>query len=263
MKMYCDDNIEFVIAKYKDGLSTRKISEISGISKTTITKWISNAGISRTNSEARGGGINVENKAIELYRTGIGCNEIAKQLGITPTTVYKWLNKSDIKIRTLSEAQSLRSEQGRQPIRGVRSIVKTKFGNIRADSVYEAARILQLENNCDIVNIYRYKGSIDYGLNKKYSPDLVVEYISGLKIVEEIKPLFQINRDDVIEKAVAARLILGEDILYQFITQNDIDFNIPLNDKLIFSSINDANRFKRALKTAKSQSKNKYKYENN
>ena len=225
------ETVESAIAKYKDGDSTRKIASELSVARASVTKWISDAGISRTSSTARGGGYDIELKSVELYKTGIGANEIAKQLGVTSTAIYRWLNKHGIKIRTTSEAQSLRAQQGRQPIRGIRSVVKTKFGEIRADSVYEAARILQLENNKEVTNVYRYSGAIDYGENRKYTPDLVVEYSSGLTTVEEIKPLFQVDRDDIIEKANAARLKLGDDISYKFITQNDIDFNLSNQDE--------------------------------
>lgn len=254
-----DAYVDQAIELYKSGLSSSAIaSKLGGVSKSTVKRWISDAGIARTVSEARGATEEKKKAAVDLYNSGIGAYDIARQLGVTNRGVYGWITEAGVKIRSKSEAQSFRAEQGRQPIRGVRSILETRFGDIRADSVYEAARIKQLEMDHNISNVNRSTDKIKWGNNKTYTPDLIVTTKNGDVTVEEIKPTFQINRSDVLEKAEAARLKFGENVSYKIVSTEDLSsgFDLLANDAGIkFFSDEDSKRFKKALATAKSMTK--------
>lgn len=250
------DDISVAIALYNNGMSSLQIAQKFGYAKSTILHWLRNFGVARrTISESMGTTPEQINKALKMYNDGFGAKTIAKALEVSSTTIYGWLRNNSIKIRNRSESQSIRAEQGRQPIRGVRSIVKTRFGDIRADSVFEAVRIQQLEAQ-NVKRIIR-ASRIPFG-DKFYTPDLLVEYQNGNIIVEEIKPLFQIKNQEVLNKKKAAKEFYGDDIEYRIVTEEIIGeegFQNIDKSKLKFFDEKDKSRFNRALNTARSQIK--------
>jgi transposase len=244
---------------YISGLSSLAISKrVSGASLATIKRWVSDEGIQRSVSEARGGTKEKRAAAADLYKTGLGAFEIARKLGVTNHAIYGWLSDAGVEIRSKSEAQAFRAAQGRQPIRGVRSTIETKWGSILTDSLFEAARLRQLEADDSVADVRRATESIPWGDGQRYTPDLVVASKDGTVRVEEIKPAFQMERADVLAKAEAARLALGKDISYRLVSTDDLASGFALLDPskgIRFASDEDADRFKRALATAKSATK--------
>lgn len=248
---------ELAVAMYGRGASSATVAKAMGnVSLATVKRWVSDAGAQRTGSEARGGTKENRAEAVRLYAEGLGAFEIADRLGVSNRGVYNWLRDAGVEIRSLSEAQALRAAQGRQPIRGVRSTVSTKWGDIRADSVYEAARLRQLETDGDVESVARATEAIQWGDNQRYTPDFLVTMKDGGIRVEEVKPTFQQGRDDVVAKAEAAREALNsEDVDYRMVVTEDLASGfIALRDMdgLSFASDADRARFKRALATAKS-----------
>jgi len=243
-----DDAIEL----YKGGMSLKSVGKQLGVSPNSVLNWLSAAGVkTRNTADLNTTNKDIKNKAISLYQEGMSTIETGKKIGVAGTSVTRWIKEAGLVPRGHSEAASLLYDSGKTKTGGVRSIVKTiKFGDIRADSTYEAARIIQLDKNPDVIYISRYKGSIVYGNGKRYHPDLYVKYADGTRVVEEIKPVFRENDNDVIEKANAARELLGDDVSYKIITQIDIDFNIG-EDNIIFTNEDEKLRFKKALLSAK------------
>jgi hypothetical protein len=241
------------IEMYASGLSSIEISKKLGVVKQTILNWVSSSGLQiRTNAESHGITEDKINQAIELYKTGISLKEVGKNIGVDATTVHRWVKEAGID-RNLSQAQSIRAEDGRSNQGGIKSVVKTRFGDLRSDSMYESARIIQLSKNPEVISLERYKGSIEYGDGKHYNPDFFITMEDGTKIVEEIKSHRQTQRDPrVIEKADAARAKLGDLATYHIVTEHDIDFGINENNpELQFNNESDRNRFKAALVSAR------------
>ena len=76
------------------------------------------------------------------------------------------------------------------------------------DSSWELARMKFLDQCEDVKHYRRQPVQIPYSLNGKahyYRPDLLVEYMSGLHVLEEIKPAPMLDRPEVKAKFQAAR----------------------------------------------------------
>lgn len=244
------------IELYKNGMSTRDVAKEIGVNKSSVTRWVNKYNIARTTAEHYGITISIIEDVLKEYNKGYGARTISKNLGISDTSIYRILKDNGIDIRSLKDAQSLRAEQGRQPIWGIRSKIKTRFGNIRADSVYEAARISQLNLDDNVSFVSRAK-RIPFG-NGFYTPDLLVEYVDGTKIVEEIKPTYRLNLDEVIRKKESAINYYGGDIEYKIVTENEIGidgFDSIDIDQVEHNNDSDRDRFIKAIRTAKSQIK--------
>lgn len=253
------DLIDKGLKLYKEGKSLREIASILGVNKSSVNRWVIKEGIIRTYQEAKGVSLEDVEIAIDAYKKGLSLKLSGELIGVSDTAVLRWLEEKNIPIRSKSESQSKRANEGRQPIRGIRLYLKKDEKEIRADSIYEAARIIQLINDENIKDVERYNGSILLPNGKRYSPDLILTLKNGHKIVEEIKPDFQKENEDVLFKAKSAQELLSKDnIEYRIITETIIGrgaFELLKNTNVRLENKDDYERYNRALNTAINQTK--------
>lgn len=95
---FSQDEIKTIIAAYQTGtISTLKLAEEYGCSKTTISKLLKQHNIEVTNTKAQ---IKLDTKrVISMYAGMCTTEEIAKQFGVSPSTINKCLRKNGVKIR--------------------------------------------------------------------------------------------------------------------------------------------------------------------
>ena len=254
---YGNEIKEKVIDFYKKGYSSKDIEVATGIHSSRVLSWVDEAGLKRTISESKilyGEDIP---KVIELYKQGKNTTEISRELNLAPSSVARWVKEAGI-TRSNSEVQSILAELGKTNVLGVQSKVSTKFGTIPADSAYEAVRIKQLEADPNIIGIKRAT-RIPFGENKHYIPDIEIKYKDGSTVIEEIKPVYKLGDEKVVEKEKAARKFYKDkDIEYRVISENDIGVDTFRNiniDDFKFGSEEIKSRFLGAIKKAQFKTK--------
>jgi transposase len=88
---HSEEDKQGALDAYKKGMTPKEISELTGISKGTISSWISVAGISRKTTM-----LTAPDKVksiIALSSQGTSTAEISRRLGLSDTTVRNWLHK--------------------------------------------------------------------------------------------------------------------------------------------------------------------------
>lgn len=252
--------VEKGLILYENGKTLREISKLLNVSKASVNRWVKKYGKIRSNKEINCITLDDIEKCVKAYQSGISLNLSGELIGVSGTTVRRLINERNIHIRNASESQSIRAIEGRQSIRGIRLFLKTKNGEIRADSIYEAARIVQLLSDINVKKVERYNKFILLPNGKRYNPDLFITLNDGTEIVEEVKPFFQKEREDVIFKANAAKeFLLTENIQYRIITEYIIgheNFLLLKNTNIRLYNHNDHIKYERAIKTAICQIRN-------
>lgn len=236
-----------------DGKSSYEISKILNVSRPAISRWIKKRGLTRDKYSIHGTTEDDRKKAVKMYADGVGTKTIARNIGVVNSTISAWLRHQNVSMRSMSEAQSMRASQGRQPIRGVRSSVTTRFGVIRADSVFEAARICQLDGLDSVTSISRAKDAVEWLPGHRYTPDLMVQH-GGCIVIEEVKPSYRRYCDEVTKKEAAAReFFKHHGWRYEIVTEKEMGiaaFDAIDIKKISFNNDTDKKRFFGALRTA-------------
>ena len=166
----------------------------------------------------------LKQKANDLYlNEKLNCHEISRILKVNRATINAWIKVK----RSQSEIQTLIILKNGQPItKGKRGFIKTQFGEIFFGSSWEEDRIKQHLSDDEVVFISRCKECIPYILDNKthrYIPDLYIEYRTGEKIVEEIKPFALLDKFNNSYKIDAAKdFYKNTDIIYRIITEEII-----------------------------------------
>jgi transposase len=218
-----DEMIARGIKLYEAGYSTGEIGRQLGVAGNTVLRWAAMKGYRRDLSEAKGVTKEQKLRALELYKAGYTTTEAAKAVGVGNSAVGRWAKEASIPMRTLSEAQALRAAMGKVRHNGIKSVVTTKWGPIRAESVYEAARLRELEMDDDVVHVARSVERIPWGEGRHYNPDLAIRLSSGCVRIEEVKPQFRAADASVLAKAKAARSHFSKQgIDYTVVTEKDI-----------------------------------------
>ena len=194
------------IRLYKAGDSVASVSEKTGLGTSTVHRIVVVDGSNRSLAEVAGAGEDAKNDAIALYILGLNTYEAAEQVGVSQPTVAGWVRDAGVS-RGYSGAQSLRSALDRnESTRGIKGRFTSQKGGgeMFAASVYELARMHQLEADDGVAAFYRSQDRIPYGDGRSYNPDLEVVSADGEVFVEEVKPLSRLREQDVRDKAVAA-----------------------------------------------------------
>lgn len=237
---------------YESGLSQATVARATGLGRSTIQKHVAAAGLSRSSAEMFGFPESLRNDAIALYLLGLNTYEVALQLNVSSDAVGRWVRREGIS-RGFSGAQALRVALGRETKGyGIRARFKSEKGGgeLYAASVYELARMHQLEADVRVETFFRIQDRIPYGGGKMYVPDLEVHWTDGTITVEEIKPAVQMKNDAVRAKASAAFAYYAESgKRYCIISEADIgEAGFKLVNPKDYS---DCDRIKATLKTAR------------
>jgi transposase-like protein len=93
-------------SRYLAGESCEEIAMDCGLHPTTVTKWIKDLGIARQRGETKrlrtaNKNANTKSRAISFYENSAGSvQQVADQLGLSLTTVWKWLKDAGVIQRT-------------------------------------------------------------------------------------------------------------------------------------------------------------------
>lgn len=89
-----------ILTLYQDGFSISRISEVMGINKDFVHKWLNENGL--INNGKRSLSIELEKKIIQAYEANFTIMSIAAHVGITNTTALAVIDRNGIKRRARS-----------------------------------------------------------------------------------------------------------------------------------------------------------------
>lgn len=207
-----DEKRQKVRRLYLDGNSIAKIQAKVGLSQSTIHSIVSAAGMSRSLKDSRARSEDLENDVASLYAMGLTATEVADQLGIGASTVGRIIREAGI-ARGYSDTQALLKSLGkREYSRGIQGELQSAKGGgtLYAASIYELARMHQLEGDPSVVRFIRSADRVPYGDGKTYTPDFEVTYSDGSIRIEEVKPFYMLQDEAVRAKAKAAIAFFSE-----------------------------------------------------
>ena len=172
--------------------------------------------------------------------------EVAKRLGISVNMAREIMRQSG-KIRCAAERRAASINQGHKNFT-TGYFHSSKSGKwFPAASSYEFLRMKQLDENPRVLAWDRNVPWIRYGQNRRYVPDFFVTYTDGQIVVEEVKPAFQTNNLENIEKWKAAKeQLAGMGIVFRVVTENEIGWDNIKNFKYEgFASLSEAEKLLR------------------
>lgn len=217
------NKIDLAVADYQKGISPKLLGIKYGVDRRTITQWVEDKGIKRKTLSER---LGITDETIRIARDlyindKLNCVEISKILNVSGRTVLDWVK--DVS-RTQSEIAAIQSSKGR--IRhhfGKKSIVETRFGEIKADSSYEADRIRQLDKDFSVVSVSRCPFSIKYNGTHHYNPDFHIQYSDGSIVVEEVKPMDLLNfKNNGAKHEAGKEFCLQNGYTFRIVTEKEI-----------------------------------------
>lgn len=91
-----EDGIKELVVDYEAGLAVPELQTKYGLSKGSVRKLLSDAGVSMRRRPLSD---EVVEQVIELYKTGLSIREVAAKVGGPKTTVQNLLAKSDVIMR--------------------------------------------------------------------------------------------------------------------------------------------------------------------
>lgn len=174
---------------------------------------------------------------VERYISGESLKMIADSLGEWESTVRKVVVDAGA-VRTLSESAALRRSRRPEDMtthRGRKMYFHSRKSGewIWADSRWEFIRLSQLDNDPMVSKFSRCNEVIPYifgGKTRRYTPDFTVIYVSGVKVVEEVKPEDFTSRPLELSKfAAAERHFSSIGVEFSVVTENDIGVEVIKN----------------------------------
>lgn len=105
-----EDGVKELIVDYEAGLAVPELQTKYGLSKGSVRKLLSDAGVSMRRRPLPD---SVVAQIIELYKTGLSIREVAAKVGVPKTTVQNLLVKSGVVMRPAVRF-SRRSASGHQ-----------------------------------------------------------------------------------------------------------------------------------------------------
>lgn len=225
-KGFGDDIKQKAVELYQSGLTAPQVGMQLGINRATVQNYLKDAGVPARREKRIPISDAVRDEAARLYvEKEMSAAEVATALGIHKATVVELVRERGLS-RTVSEGRALHIEKfGRQSVRGKSMPWQSeKTGEWSfADSGYEIVRMAQLDADPNVLYWGRARFRIPMPDGKTYVPDLIVEYQDGRREVEEIKALWQLENETVIEKAEVAKAYFADmGIGYRIVTEDDI-----------------------------------------
>ena len=178
----------------------------------------------------------IRNKIVNEYINGLNICELHEKYGYGTTTIARWV-KSVNATRSFSDAFSLSANKGRKHFKGTNlPWFSTKTNKwFVADSIWEAVRMEQLDNDELVINWEKSADRIPYFDDKNeshyYIPDFKIWYKNKI-VVEEIKPNDLVNNDiNIIKSKAAIEYYEKQGIQYKIVTENEIGLDNIKNFK--------------------------------
>ena len=94
-----------IIEVYKKGITSKKCSELFGVSTPTVLKYAKKHKVHRNLSESFGITKKVEHDICNLYISGLNAAKIEKITGISDNTILNIISRNNLKRKTKSEAK--------------------------------------------------------------------------------------------------------------------------------------------------------------
>lgn len=241
---------------YRTGESSTKVAKFLGVSASAVRVWAQQSGISRANKVF---GKDVVDSAVALYLSGKSAKEVGEVFSTSDCSVLRWVRNSGANTRGYSEANAKTAANSLRPVRGIRSRYCSDKGVFVADSLYEAVRIQQLDNDPHVLSFSKVKDLIPYGDGRRYNPDIKIVYSDGRIFVEEVKPEYLSTHDLVLQKVLAATSFYAKQgIGFRLITEQTL--GLDAFDSFIPHKVDASkavkDRLKHAVLTAKSNIRN-------
>lgn len=216
---------------YKNHMSVKDICVKYNIkSDATIYKILSKHGVKIERKAYNKISDDIKNKIIQEYISGFNICELHEMYGYGTTTISRWVREADA-MRSLSDAFTLSANKGRKHFQGTNlPWFSSKSNNwYIADSIWEAVRMEQLDNDNTVINWEKSTERIPYikdNIEHYYVPDFKIFYKNNEIVVEEIKPSCFLN-DEVnkIKFEVAKKFYDKKNIKYKIVTENEIGIN--------------------------------------
>jgi len=260
-----DEIKQEAIKLYQAGLSQDQVSKELNIGDSTVSKILAEFGIEARKFESLHNKKpqELKDEVIRLYADeNLGMNELSERFNIGTTTIARWLKEAGV-TRNLSEAFAISAEKGRKKYRGTNLPWQSSKTNRWefADSKWELVRMSQLDADEEVKSWTKLVGPVPYvdpnGVKRNYSPDFIIEYNDGHKVVEEIKPKAQKDNEiNKIKSEAAQKYFNDRGIEYRIVTEDELgvedinNFNIEG-----FASITEEERAKRRLERRAKDSK--------
>lgn len=179
--------LSLIIEDKLNGLSLGQLKTKYNFSLETLKRNLNNNGIDTSIKKPFD---KLSEKIIEDYKTK-QVKEIAREYEVGVRTIRKYLISKGIKLRTLSQSVSLNIKKNGVNFKGKNILYKSVKNNceILANSSYELARFLELENDNNVILYTKDVETICYNnCNNNYTADIYIEYRNGDRVVEEVKP---------------------------------------------------------------------------
>lgn len=215
-----------ILIDFKDGLNYKEIALKYKCSNRFVTDYLSEKGLDFRILKQKDS-IERKEKALHLYvNEELNCADISKIIGVSSRSIWDWVYKAGV-VKTMSEINCIMAQKGKKHNHGIKSIVETKYGNLRCDSSYEAARAFQLNEDISVINFGRCEFKIPYtdSLGKKhhYNPDFKIELKDGTVIIEEVKPEAMLNqRLNPIRHKAGLEFCESNGYIFRIVTEKDI-----------------------------------------
>lgn len=210
----------------------------------TVLRWLREAGITTSKKIAP----ELKNEASRLYHERqIGTPQIARLLGISTSSAKSQLKRKG-ELRTASERSALSAKQGYYAGKSGwwQSSITGKWEP--AASSYEMARMALLDGDSEnVAHWTRDVPLIPYSNGKTYTPDIIVTYKNGLKVIEEIKPDFQTSTPLNQKKWAAARTYAQEHG-YEFKVLTEHDIGIEFIKKMRLQGLQEISETEKAAR---------------
>lgn len=220
------DVVSEAIDRYKAGDSTNVIADDLGVTHTTISAWLKERDVEIRRKVRPPLSSNIIDEARRLYRDEeLSTAQVARKLGIGATTVAEIVREHG-ESRSLPDAAAIAAQsrntitqRGRQEAYQSSKTGKWEF----AHSSLESVRMRQLDADESVQIWSKAKERIPYGDGAIYIPDFTIEYADGRRVVEEIKPIWQLSDPIVAAKIEAAKKYFDKkNIDYVVVTEKDI-----------------------------------------
>lgn len=187
-----NETISNLIDEYNKGSSIRALSKAYKLDHGAITRHFRSRGIDTSTGLTDG----QRKDAVTYYMNKESPESIARIMGFSSQAIRNSLIGSGVKLRNQSESSSLRLQKYGPSFKANKIPFQSEKNSkwLIADSTFEIARFIELENN---INVKAYTKNIkpipyDNGA-RNYSPDILVTYKDGTKVVEEIKSSWQLT----------------------------------------------------------------------